>query len=277
MSLSEKQLAANRANAARSTGPRTPEGKARSAANATRHGFTAANFAVVFGENAEELEALKDDAVAFYNPANAQEMLAVERIALAQFGMMRLARMEVGLLTDAYNRTAHMDRAAYPDLFGASSGTTAGQRHNYTMAIGFNEMVRRGDGFRLFLRYQAQTERLYRRAIEDLERLRAVEQTIDSSDSLPTDSPNEPIPDLPNEPVSPVGQPVDSIDLSTSEPPTGDLPIAPNEPISKEQSPAAQYPESGASTPSATSLEILAPSPGATPETASPGPRELVA
>ena len=37
--LSEKRLAANRANAKKSTGPRTPEGKKRSSKNALKHGI----------------------------------------------------------------------------------------------------------------------------------------------------------------------------------------------------------------------------------------------
>src|SRR5438105_1204336 len=41
MKTSPKRLAANRANAAKSTGPRTEAGKARSAQNARTHGFTA--------------------------------------------------------------------------------------------------------------------------------------------------------------------------------------------------------------------------------------------
>ena len=53
----EKQTAANRANAQRSTGPRTAEGKARSSQNALKTGIDAQS-EIIRGESREKLEAL---------------------------------------------------------------------------------------------------------------------------------------------------------------------------------------------------------------------------
>src|SRR6185503_5733668 len=92
--VSPKQLAANRGNAARSTGPRTPEGKAQSARNSRQHGFTAATFTVVRLEEIEEVTHLKADLLSFYQPVNTQELFAIERIALAQQALLRAARLE---------------------------------------------------------------------------------------------------------------------------------------------------------------------------------------
>ena len=47
---SEKQAAANRRNAAKSTGPQTESGKARSSGNALKHGLSAEQV-VIFGED----------------------------------------------------------------------------------------------------------------------------------------------------------------------------------------------------------------------------------
>ena len=57
---SPAQLTDNIANAQLSTGPRTSEGKARSAANGTRHGVTAREFVIREDERAEFAEFLRD-------------------------------------------------------------------------------------------------------------------------------------------------------------------------------------------------------------------------
>jgi hypothetical protein len=77
--VSEQQLGANRANAANSTGPRSPEGKARSAQNSRKHEFTATTFPIVRFEEVDEVARLREDLIAAYRPVNSQELFAIDR------------------------------------------------------------------------------------------------------------------------------------------------------------------------------------------------------
>jgi hypothetical protein len=56
----EAQIEANRANAQKSTGPRTPEGKETAAPNALKHGLFARE-TVIRGEKEEEFEEYRDN------------------------------------------------------------------------------------------------------------------------------------------------------------------------------------------------------------------------
>src|SRR5438045_3231911 len=66
--ISDRKLAANRANAAKSTGPRTDAGKRASSLNAVAHGLTA-HTALLPGEDAVELEALSREMFEAHRPA----------------------------------------------------------------------------------------------------------------------------------------------------------------------------------------------------------------
>ena len=177
--VSDKQLAANRANAARSTGPRTPQGKARSAQNARKHGFTASTFAVVRLEDLNEVAHLRADLIATYQPVNSQELFAIERIALAQQALLRAARLETGLFTTCLNAALGPNGEPIvlmdPELVGDGDiEITRAQNRNFLLGEGFHRMAMQSNSWSLALRYHAQAERLYRRAIEEFERLKAL-------------------------------------------------------------------------------------------------------
>lgn len=133
---SEAKINANRANAQKSTGPRTPEGKENSSRNATRHGLTG-KFLITPTEDAAGYDTLLDDLMQAYQPANAAESLLVEEIAQSFWRLQRARRIE----------------AEYFNMSGADP------------VIAFSCQQDRFDNIR---RYMTSIERAYHRASEAL-------------------------------------------------------------------------------------------------------------
>ncbi len=113
---SEKQIAANRANAKRSTGPRSALGKLKSSRNAVRHGLSRP---LPIDATSAEAQAIAHALIA--DRADDQQQLAAAELAAAQLELLRI-RAERGRMLasidelkrlvalDRYERLAHTRR-----------------------------------------------------------------------------------------------------------------------------------------------------------------------
>jgi len=87
------QVEANRANAQKSTGPRTPEGKTASSMNALKHGADAAS-AVIPGEDPADYERLAADYHSDLQPTTALERFQVDIMVRSDWQRVRLKKIE---------------------------------------------------------------------------------------------------------------------------------------------------------------------------------------
>jgi hypothetical protein len=93
---SERKAKANRRNALKSTGPRTPEGKAAVRLNALGHGLLSREV-LLPGEDPEALRELGESLRAELQPVGELENLLVDRIVAAGWRLRRLGRVEAGI------------------------------------------------------------------------------------------------------------------------------------------------------------------------------------
>ena len=93
---SEKQVAANRRNATKSSGPRTKSGKARSSRNALNHGLSAEQV-VIFDEDPAAFEALRGDLYAHFQPSDPVDEALVEQVAACRWRLRRVPEIEAGI------------------------------------------------------------------------------------------------------------------------------------------------------------------------------------
>lgn len=91
------QLEANRANARRSTGPKTPSGKARSSMNAVKHGLTAKKI-VIGDEDPHQFDLLREAIEERFKPRSVMERELTERLAGIAWRLRRIPAFEADIL-----------------------------------------------------------------------------------------------------------------------------------------------------------------------------------
>jgi hypothetical protein len=95
--LSSARAEASRRNGAKSRGPKTPEGKARSAQNALKHGLRAQKCVVLPGERASAFAAFEAALLEELAPQGALQSVLAQRVVAASWRLARSEQLEAEL------------------------------------------------------------------------------------------------------------------------------------------------------------------------------------
>lgn len=138
------QIAANRLNAQRSTGPRSAEGKAASRFNALKHGIDTRSL-VIPGEDPAEWEALAADYREQFRPVGPLENFLVETLIHSDWNRRRFTRVQAQLLNafltadDTPSESplgfVYANDAAGPNILDKLARQLAGCQRNYFRAL----------------------------------------------------------------------------------------------------------------------------------------------
>jgi hypothetical protein len=95
----EKQMAANRRNGGKSTGPRTAEGKARARLNALTWGLSQLNgVGLLPTESRWEYDAFREEHLTVFNPVGIMEEQLMTEIVDCNWGLRRAAKIKIAVL-----------------------------------------------------------------------------------------------------------------------------------------------------------------------------------
>ena len=162
--ISERKLHANRMNAKKSTGPRTPEGKAMSCMNALKHGLRA-EAVVLPGEDKEEFDALFLSVVEELQPETPFQAVIVERIAGTMWRLRRSAQFDASILCAAANRTG--SDKSLDDLYRLQTPYTCEE------AVDGHVFYKAADNLLNLRRYETSLERMLERMFDRLGKLKS--------------------------------------------------------------------------------------------------------
>lgn len=153
MTEDNPRAAAARRNGARSKGPRTAEGKARSSKNALKHGLRASRHVVLADEDADAYAELEAALIEELAPEGALQARLVQRIAAAEWRLERAERMECQLL-DRNLRDCH-------------------GRIGHDLALALYRDGNQGGGLSVLLRYRSAARAEMHKALAELRLLKA--------------------------------------------------------------------------------------------------------
>jgi len=180
----------SRINGAKSKGPITPEGKARSAANSLRHGLCSEQV-VLPHEDRSLFEELRASYIERFQPADQPEADLVETLASARWRLNRLVAIENKIFE---KEMVFRD----PDMTRQLRNMTQVEKLAWT----FDHLANNGKSLQLLIRYEGSLNRTYERALKQLQLLQSTRPP-----APPAEVRNEPSPILLSPHVPPKNEP----------------------------------------------------------------------
>jgi hypothetical protein len=150
-----------RANGAKSRGPATPEGRAKSSRNSLRHGLSATSV-LLPAESHEQFQLLLDAHIQQFQPANDLEMELVEAMAVARWRLRRICAIETSLLANELTRRAEDIDEEFTEMTGQDR-----------LAWIFQRLADGGQTLALLARYEGNLNRAFDRAFKQLNTLQS--------------------------------------------------------------------------------------------------------
>jgi hypothetical protein len=122
--ISSARAEASRRNGAKSRGPKTLEGKARSAQNALKHGMRAQKYIVLAEEDAGEFAGLEAAMIEELAPVGVLQTVLARRVAVAAWRIARADRIEAELFAERHVTGGGLGLALIRDGNGTRSFET---------------------------------------------------------------------------------------------------------------------------------------------------------
>lgn len=163
----QKQIQANRRNASKSTGPRTPEGKAKVSKNAITHGLTS-ECVLIPGEDAEELEAFREAMLEGLAPEGAVELWLAGQFIAGCWRLRRAGTLEREVVAAGLEEWHLLTKAEEEEIARPKA-----EMKDLTPARVMANTMQRTDTYSKICRYESHLQKGLYAARHELQRLQA--------------------------------------------------------------------------------------------------------
>ena len=188
----QKRIASSRANGAKSRGPATPEGRARSSAAHLTNGLTSGVVVLSF-ESDEEYNALREEYLAYYQPQTRPQFDLVDHLVATRWRLNRVISLQSALM----ELQMHRQQPDIDDEFKGCGG-------DIRAAIAYQHLCDDSRGLESLHRHETRLSAELRRTIKLLDtELKNQKFHHEPSDADPQSNEESPDPDTP--PVPPAG------------------------------------------------------------------------